>query len=230
MNGNINLMKDKETTKLYKKFQQYRKKIIKETTNKDYSHISHVHCWNNEDLPCGIPLEKHTQCCLCNLKYPTWKERYAYIFNSYISDPKYTSLFEIVKDFISEIVKETEEKCNFCKDYPDGNYGVCGKCCRPIANKPTPPQEPMEWEEGWIREWFWLIQTKKQTEQQFVNDIKHRLSLIIKQAEEKGRGRIMKGIREEFYKLEEIEKEFNVNQEIIRTRNKIINLINKNNE
>jgi len=35
----------------------------------DYNHISHTHCWDNKDLPCGIPLEKHTQCCLCDLKY-----------------------------------------------------------------------------------------------------------------------------------------------------------------
>lgn len=36
---------------------------------------SHIHCWNqvhefHQVLPdCGIPLEKHTQCCLCDVKY-----------------------------------------------------------------------------------------------------------------------------------------------------------------
>ena len=42
---------------------------------------SHTHCWNNEQKnlggvpPCGIKVEKHTQCCLCDLKYDTVKEK-----------------------------------------------------------------------------------------------------------------------------------------------------------
>lgn len=40
----------------------------------DYNHISHSHCWTSENPPCGTPLEKHTQCCLCDLKYPTQAE------------------------------------------------------------------------------------------------------------------------------------------------------------
>ena len=43
-------------------------KDILSTSPKEYSHISHTHCWDNPDNPCGIPLEKHTQCCLCDLK------------------------------------------------------------------------------------------------------------------------------------------------------------------
>lgn len=36
---------------------------------RDYSHI---HCWDQMAPPsCGIPLEKHTQCCLCETKIPT---------------------------------------------------------------------------------------------------------------------------------------------------------------
>lgn len=35
----------------------------------DYLKNSHIHCWNNENNPCGIPLEKHTQCYLCDEKY-----------------------------------------------------------------------------------------------------------------------------------------------------------------
>jgi hypothetical protein len=34
----------------------------------NYNHLSHTHCWNQESPACGIPLEKHTQCCLCDLK------------------------------------------------------------------------------------------------------------------------------------------------------------------
>lgn len=33
----------------------------------NYNHISHVHCLDNKDNPCGIPIEKHKQCCLCDL-------------------------------------------------------------------------------------------------------------------------------------------------------------------
>lgn len=36
---------------------------------KNYEHVSHKHCWNQKGSPaCGIPLERHTQCCLCDLK------------------------------------------------------------------------------------------------------------------------------------------------------------------
>jgi len=39
--------------------------LVIESTS--YSHSSHTHCWENvrNAMPCGIPLEKHTQCCLC---------------------------------------------------------------------------------------------------------------------------------------------------------------------
>lgn len=47
----------------------------------NYSHVSHTHCWEqtmfmveNDGKPaCGIPLEKHTQCCLCDMKVPVEK-------------------------------------------------------------------------------------------------------------------------------------------------------------
>jgi hypothetical protein len=36
--------------------------------NRDYSH---THCWNQKQpSACGIPLEKHTQCCLCDMPKP----------------------------------------------------------------------------------------------------------------------------------------------------------------
>jgi hypothetical protein len=32
--------------------------------------FSHTHCWNQSgSSACGIPLEKHTQCCLCDTPY-----------------------------------------------------------------------------------------------------------------------------------------------------------------
>lgn len=40
--------------------------------NKEYERRSHSHCWNQNGKPaCGIPLGKHTQCCLCDLLTPT---------------------------------------------------------------------------------------------------------------------------------------------------------------
>lgn len=40
------------------------------STETNYNHISHSHCWDQGGNPaCGIPLEKHTQCCLCDLKH-----------------------------------------------------------------------------------------------------------------------------------------------------------------
>lgn len=35
-----------------------------------YTHVSHSHCWAQKQPPaCGIPLEKHDQCCLCDVPY-----------------------------------------------------------------------------------------------------------------------------------------------------------------
>jgi len=42
-------------------------------TTQNYEHHSHTHCWNNEQRnlgnvpPCGIKIENHTQCCLCDI-------------------------------------------------------------------------------------------------------------------------------------------------------------------
>lgn len=38
---------------------------------KKYEHHSHSHCWNQGGKPaCGQPLEKHKQCCLCDMLVP----------------------------------------------------------------------------------------------------------------------------------------------------------------
>jgi len=41
--------------------------------NFNYSHHSHRHCFSYGDKqpPCGIKLEDHKQCCLCDLKVPS---------------------------------------------------------------------------------------------------------------------------------------------------------------
>ncbi len=35
--------------------------------------FSHSHCWHQKTPACGIPLEKHTQCCLCDVLYDQGK-------------------------------------------------------------------------------------------------------------------------------------------------------------
>lgn len=40
------------------------------STNQKKDH-SHYHCWDQKKGPaCGIPLEKHKQCCLCTSPFP----------------------------------------------------------------------------------------------------------------------------------------------------------------
>ncbi len=51
------------------------------TIKSNYNDYSHNHCWNQKQpSACGIPLEKHTQCCLCDksysLKAGDWEERF----------------------------------------------------------------------------------------------------------------------------------------------------------
>ena len=48
------------------------------TSNYERNH-SHTHCWNQGDRPaCGITLEKHKQCCLCDtsMTSQTWRDRF----------------------------------------------------------------------------------------------------------------------------------------------------------
>jgi hypothetical protein len=45
------------------------------TASERYYRRDHTHCWNQTSSPCGIPLDKHTQCCLCDTPYPTVSEQ-----------------------------------------------------------------------------------------------------------------------------------------------------------
>lgn len=47
-------------------------KVAQQALKEDYErNWSHTHCWNQEDPPaCGISLEKHAQCCLCDTQVP----------------------------------------------------------------------------------------------------------------------------------------------------------------
>lgn len=74
-----------------------------------YSHVSHVHCWNQvkeykQELPdCGIPLENHIQCCLCDLKCPQeeWEKEFDEKFFNKIKDSwEYGVAYKDIKDFI----------------------------------------------------------------------------------------------------------------------------------
>lgn len=77
---------------------------------RDYSHS---HCWDNKDNPCGIPLEKHTQCCLCDMKSPhpqedlgeDWEKEFDDRFiDDYDGRPCYSR--SEIKGFIRELLNK----------------------------------------------------------------------------------------------------------------------------
>jgi hypothetical protein len=75
---------------------------------------SHYHCWHQTPPACGIPLEKHTQCCLCDTVAPQevgdWKEamRNEYWFKVI---NQYGSMFgdEAVKSVTTLLAKKKAE-------------------------------------------------------------------------------------------------------------------------
>lgn len=82
---------------------------------KNYNHASHSHCWNQvQPSACGIPLEKHTQCCLCDLKVPEKKEERAFIK----VDP------QEFKDAKFDVKVDVERACcEKCQDViPEGEF------------------------------------------------------------------------------------------------------------
>lgn len=85
-------------------------------TEENYSHLSHSHCWDNKDNPCGIPLEKHTQCCLCDLKYSSEekpKEDWRIGFNKLFGTNKqypFNANYSDVTNFISFLIQSTKKE------------------------------------------------------------------------------------------------------------------------
>lgn len=81
----------------------------------NYSHLSHSHCWDQKQpSACGIPLEKHKQCCLCDLLMPRpsagWSERFDERFWLH-RVPKNTKQSRDVKAFIAtELDRAREEE------------------------------------------------------------------------------------------------------------------------
>lgn len=88
----------------------------------DYERYSHEHCWNNERKnlggvpPCGIKIENHKQCCLCDVKSPqpesSWEERFKNRYEkSEIYNPVYADWFpdDVIK-FISIEISEAEKR------------------------------------------------------------------------------------------------------------------------
>lgn len=83
----------------------------------NYNYISHTHCWNNPKNPCGISLEKHTQCCLCDMKY---NNRIREEIKLFITDSdNYSVMYENIRgglitekleDFIDELLKSQREE------------------------------------------------------------------------------------------------------------------------
>jgi len=85
------------------------------TSNYERNH-SHTHCWNQGDRPaCGITLEKHKQCCLCDtsMTSQTWRDRFdkEYIAGNLKIDTVVGGIpFKELKDFIeSELSQQRKE-------------------------------------------------------------------------------------------------------------------------
>jgi len=110
----------------------------------NYERVSHTHCWDNQPSPCGIPLDKHTQCCLCDLKVPvsepTLQEKIeAMLRNSHNYGEITCGYDELARDLLA-LVEGEKVKC-ICENlYPRGkvHYRDCP------ATTPTPPPT-----EGW---------------------------------------------------------------------------------
>lgn len=68
---------------------------------------SHIHCWNQGKSPaCGIPLEKHTQCCLCEIRSPTPCPVCNSIETPHINHSYTLSIEAIVEEFEKKFVDE----------------------------------------------------------------------------------------------------------------------------
>jgi hypothetical protein len=97
-----------------------------DTPNTAYERVSHTHCWNNQPSPCGIPLDKHTQCCLCDLPTPN-TERYdgTITITKHESDdgtilpldPRYDDLVAMVRDFCSVVPRSKSEVKRRIEDF-----------------------------------------------------------------------------------------------------------------
>lgn len=77
--------------------------IFQEKVNyeRDYSH---VHCWNQESPACGQPLEKHKQCCLCDLPSPEIVEKKKCKIDSHIptENGEACECGYFIKDYVDE--------------------------------------------------------------------------------------------------------------------------------
>jgi len=78
---------------------------------KIYERVSHVHCWNQGTPACGQPLEKHKQCCLCDMPYEPkiegWRENFIDEFGIHFKEK---GELQFVLEFIDELLKEQREK------------------------------------------------------------------------------------------------------------------------
>lgn len=90
--------------------------ILGDKAEIDYErNYSHYHCWHQEQPPaCGIPLENHKQCCLCDKEYTpqkkdtSWEER----FDAKFPISRHTSDIyprNELKDFITKELQKAKE-------------------------------------------------------------------------------------------------------------------------
>ena len=71
----------------------------------------------------------------------------------------------------------------------------------------------------------WIYEQCVDTNDPIFDRVENEIDKLIIQTQQKTKQEIIEMIRNDFYELEEIEKDFNINQEIIRTRNNLINKI-----
>ena len=114
-------------------------KYLKAMASKNYERLSHAHCWEQyekyESSACGIKLEDHKQCCLCDLT-PPLKE----------SDEK------PVKK-IGKLLLPSGEKIP-CEPR-------CTTSCSFCFTTPIPESKPQDWEHD-FEKWLWEFGDKEQ--------------------------------------------------------------------
>lgn len=125
-------------------------KAIPVAVEKRYGYASHSHCWDQKQpSACGIPLEEHEQCCLCDMKPPQpalWEENPTYQTAERLLEAIYSGLphsearHEVMKELAAAEARGRDgenqawlnhKRCELCgiemKDR-GGLTGLCIKC------------------------------------------------------------------------------------------------------
>lgn len=88
------------------------KSLLGEHSVIDYErNHSHYHCWHQDQPPaCGIPLEKHTQCCLCDTPFQEekttteWEKEFEKLMPKTSGETMSYGQFCAVRNFIRQLL------------------------------------------------------------------------------------------------------------------------------